>query len=416
MTDSGATRTLRRNRDFVLLQAGQLLSSAGSQATAIAYPLLVLAMSGSPAQAGLVSFAELGASALLGLPAGVAADRLDRRRLMIAADVLRAATIAALAAAVVLGDAPLGAIAAAAFVEGAATALFSVAEPGALRAVVPPAQLADAGGVLAARRATVNVAGPTLGGALFGLGRAVPFVFDAVSYVASSGSLLAMRVRFQDARAGDRPPLRAQLAEGLRFLWRQPFLRTCAAIYGVGNFLIPGIVLILLVQARAEGLSAGATGLLLTLFGVGTLAGSLASPMFRRTLSVRAILLMELWSWLWFWAFVAWPSVYVLTAACVALGIALPVTDSVVVALQVALTPDRLLGRVESVRRTIALALAPLGPLTAGLLLGAVSARATVAVFAAIGLGLALWGTLSPAIRLAPRLDQLAAVAARRRD
>src|SRR6185436_7546669 len=117
----GATRTLRRNRDFVLLQAGQLLSSAGSQATAIAYPLLVLAMSGSPAQAGLVSFAGLGASALLGLPAGVAAD------------VLRAATIAALAAAVVLGDAPLGAIAAAAFVEGAATALFSVAEPGALR-------------------------------------------------------------------------------------------------------------------------------------------------------------------------------------------------------------------------------------------------------------------------------------------
>jgi hypothetical protein len=113
---------------------------------------------------------------------------------------------------------------------------------------------------------------------------------------------------------------------------------------------------------------------------------------------------------------VAWPSVYVLTAACVALGIALPVTDSVVVALQVALTPDRLLGRVESVRRTIALALAPLGPLTAGLLLGAVSARATVAVFAAIGLGLALWGTLSPAIRLAPRLDQLAAVVARRRD
>jgi len=81
MTHSGAMRALRRNRDFVLLQAGQLLSSAGSQATAIAYPLLVLSTSGSPAQAGLVSFAELGASALLGLPAGVAADRFDRRRL-----------------------------------------------------------------------------------------------------------------------------------------------------------------------------------------------------------------------------------------------------------------------------------------------------------------------------------------------
>ena len=68
MTDSGVTRALRRNRDFVLLQAGQLLSSAGSQATAIAYPLLVLSTSGSPARAGLVSFAGLGASALLGSP------------------------------------------------------------------------------------------------------------------------------------------------------------------------------------------------------------------------------------------------------------------------------------------------------------------------------------------------------------
>jgi MFS family permease len=402
---------LRRNRDFVLLQAGQLLSSAGSQATGIAYPLLVLATTGSAAQAGLVSFAGLGASALLGLPAGVAADRLDRRRLMIAADAVRAVTIAALAVAVAFGDAPLGAIVAAAFVEGGAAALFSVAEPGALRAVVPPTRLADAGGIIAARRAAVNVAGPTLGGALFGLGRAVPFAFDTVSYLASSVSLLAMRARFQEARTGARTTVRRQLAEGLGFLWRQPFLRTCAAIYGVGNFLIPGVVLILVVQARDEGLSAGATGLLLTLFGAGTLAGSLASPVFRRHLPVRAILLMELWSWLWFWAFVAWPSVWVLTAACVALGVALPVTDSVVVALQLALTPERLLGRVESARRTIALAIAPLGPLVAGLLLGATSSRATVAVFAGIGLLLALWGTLSPAVRRAPRLEHLAAVA-----
>jgi hypothetical protein len=403
---------LRRNRDFVLLQAGQHQSSAGSQATRVAYPLLVLATSGSSAEAGLVAFAELAASALLGLPAGVAADRADRRRLMILADAVRAVAMAALAVAVALGHAPLGAIVAAAMADGAATALFSVAEPGALRAVVPPARLADAGGAIAARRAAVNVAGPTVGGALFGLGRAVPFAFDAVSFMASIVSLLAMRTRFQEERAAGRTRLGARIAEGLGFLWSRPFLRTCAAIYGVGNFLIPGVVLILIVQAHDERLSAGATGVLLTLFGAGTLAGSLASPAFRRHLPVRAILLMELWSWLWFWAFVAWPSVYVLTAACVALGVALPVTDSVVVGLQIALTPDRLLGRVESARRTIALAIAPLGPLAAGLLLGTVSARTTVAVFAGIGLLLALWGTLSPAIRRAPRLDHLAAAAA----
>jgi hypothetical protein len=72
------------------------------------------------------------------------------------------------------------------------------------------------------------------------------------------------------------------------------------------------------------------------------------------------------------------------------------------------MTPDRLLGRVESVRTTLALMIAPLGPLVAGLLLEAVSARATIAVFAAFGLVLAVWGTLSPAIKAAPSLDELA--------
>jgi hypothetical protein len=74
-----------------------------------------------------------------------------------------------------------------------------------------------------------------------------------------------------------------------------------------------------------------------------------------------------------------------------------------------AMTPDRLLGRVESARMTIAVAAAPLGPLVAGFLLESVSARLTVAFFAVVGLGLALWGTLSPAIRAAPSLGELEA-------
>jgi hypothetical protein len=70
-------------------------------------------------------------------------------------------------------------------------------------------------------------------------------------------------------------------------------------------------------------------------------------------------------------------------------------------------TPDRLLGRAESVRSTISFVIAPLGPLAAGVLLGVASARATIAVFAACGLALAVWGTLSPSIRAAPSLDEL---------
>jgi MFS family permease len=95
---------LRRNRDFLLLQTGTLLSSAGSQMSAVAYPLLVLALTGSPAKAGLVAFARLLAMALFALPAGLAADHWDRRRLMIAAHGVRALVIGGLAALILLDE------------------------------------------------------------------------------------------------------------------------------------------------------------------------------------------------------------------------------------------------------------------------------------------------------------------------
>jgi MFS family permease len=96
----------------------------------------------------------------------------------------------------------------------------------------------------------------------------------------------------------------------------------------------------------------------------------------------------------------------VLTASILPTALAIPSTDSVVHGYRIAMAPDRLLGRVQSVWTTVALVIAPLGPLLAGLLLE-VSARATIAVFAAAGLLLAVWGTLSPAIRAAPSLDEL---------
>jgi hypothetical protein len=398
---------LRRNRDFVLLQLGQLLSTGGSESTTIAYPLLVLALTHSPAQAGLVTFARLAPFALFGLLAGVAADRWNRKRLMIAADGVRALAVGALAMLILSGQAAVWAILVAAFAEGTGSALFNTAQAGALRAVVPARQLPDAVGVQEARRASVRLGGPPLGGALFGLGRSVPFLVDAVSYVCSTLSLLAMRTPFQETREVDSAPLRAKIAEGFRFLWGQPFLRTCAFLYGLGNFLVPGMLLVIVVVGRRQELSGGEIGALLAVFGAGTLAGSLASPLFRRMLSIRAILLLELWTWLGSWVFLVWPSAYVLTAAIVPFGIAAPVTDSVVVGYRVAMTPDRLLGRVESVRSNISLLIAPLGPLAAGLLLSSFSARTTVGVFAAFGLALALWGTLSPSIRSAPSLDEL---------
>jgi MFS family permease len=399
---------LRRNRDFVLLQTAQLLSSGGSQITAISYPLLVLALTGSPAKAGIVGFARLLGSALFALPAGLAADRWNRRRLMIVAHAVRALVIGSLAALILLDEIVFWVIPLVAFVEGMGAATFAAAQAGALRAVVPKPQLPGAVAIVTGREAAISLAAPALGGALFVVSRALPFVVHTISYAFSTFALLTMHTPFQEERERDRSPLRSRLTEGFRFLWDHSFLRTCAFLYGLTNFIGPGVLLAVVVIGKRHGLSGGEVGLLLSAFGACLLLGAFLSPLVRRLLPVRAVLLLELWAWVGCGVFLVWPNVYVLTASILPTALAIPSTDSVVTGYQLAMTPDRLLGRAGSVRSTIALLPAPLGPLTAGFLLDAVSERATIAVFAAFGLVLALWGTLSPAIRSAPSLDELA--------
>jgi hypothetical protein len=398
---------LRRNRDFVLLQIGQLLSSAGTSSTSIAFPLLVLAVTHSPAKAGVVAFARSVPSVLFALPAGLAADRWSRRRLMIAADGVRVLAIGSLAVTILLDRVVFWEVVAVAFVEGSGSAVFFGAQPGALRAVVPARQLPAAAATETGRQAVVRLAGPPLGGALFGLARALPFLVDAVSYAFSTLSLLAMRTPFQEEREPHRASVRTRLAEGFRFVWSQPFLRTSALLFGLTNFIGPGVLFAVVVIGKQQGLSGGEVGALIAVFGACLLLGSLVSPLVRRVLPVRAVLLLELWTWLGCAVFLVWPNVYVLTAGILPTALAIPSTDSVVHGYRIAMTPDRLLGRAESVRSLISLLIAPLGPLAAGVLLSAVSARATIAVFAVAGLVLALWGTLSPTIRAAPSLDEL---------
>ena len=376
---------LRRNRDFGLLQAGQLLSATGTASTTVAYPLLALAVTHSPARAGWVTFARVIPGLLVSLPGGVAADRLNRKKLMIVSDIGRAAAVGSLAVTILLGDLGLWLIPVVAFVEGSFRSLFSSSAAGALRSVVPASQLPAAVAAQQGRSATASLAGPPIGGALFGISRALPFIADAASYVFSVLSLILIRTPFQEARKAGPASLRSQLSEGFRFLWSQPFLRTTTFLYGLTNFIGPGLLLAIVVIGDQQGLPGWQIGALLAAFSACVLAGSMASGIGRRVLHPRTLMLLELWAWLGPVLFLIWPSVYILAASILPVGLAI--------------TPNRLVGRVESVRSNIALALAPFGALTAGLLLNAVTPRITILAFATVALPLALWGTLSPAIR-----------------
>jgi MFS family permease len=391
----------------VLLQAGQLLSSAGSQSTAIVYTFLTLSLTNSPAKAGVVGFARTVPIAVLSILGGATADRADRKRVMILADIARLVAVGGLALAILTGHVSFGAIVVVALVEGAGLAFFSPAASGALRSVVPGSQLGDAAGAEEARRAMVGLAGPPVGGALYGLGRAVPFVLDAISYVFSLASILLMRTPFQEARARETEPLRARVALGLRFVWRQPFLRTTALIFLLLNMVGLGFLFVLSVVGKGQGLSAGEVGLLVAAFGAAMLVGSLVSPVARRHLPPGAILTLELWTWPLSAVYVLWPNVYVLAAAMLPCGFAIPITNAALISYRLAITPDRLVGRVVSVQTAIFVTGAPIGALGAGVLLDTVGSQATVGAFAAAALVLAVWATLSPSIRTVPKFAAL---------
>jgi MFS family permease len=397
---------LRRNRDFLLLQTGQLLSTFGSGISGIAYPLLALSLTGSAAKAGYVGAVEFAPVVLLSAAAGVAADRFDRRRLMIVSDATGAAALAVLAAAVLTDHASFWLILLVAFVDTTAAVVYRAGSSGAFRAVVPQPQLADAASVAMARMSTVRLTAPPAGGALFGLARGLPFLADAISYAFSTASLLLMRARFQGERD---PDARTHFREGLAYFWRLPFLRTTISMIAASNLVAAGAPIAVIILAHRDGLPSAAIGGFVALQGVTLLVGSTVSPLLRRIFPMRAILLSEFWMGLVYASFLVYPSVYVLAVAVSLHAFWFPNTDSAMTAYSYVLIPDRLLGRAMAASNTLRALSAPLGPLVAGLLLSHTSPRLTIAALAAPVVVAAVIGTLSASIRDLPSLDAVPA-------
>ena len=162
----------------------------------------------------------------------------------------------------------------------------------------------------------------------------------------------------------------------------------------------------MLVVARRHGLTGGEIGLLFALFSACILVGSLLGGAARRRLSLRAVVILEAYSGLLAVLFLIEPNVYLLLGALLPQAFVLPITDSYVIAHRLAATPDRLLGRAEAARLTIVRTAAPLGSLTAGVLLSATSARIAVAVLLAVTFGEAVYATTATALRSPPPLDE----------
>jgi predicted MFS family arabinose efflux permease len=397
---------LHRNRDFMVLWTSQVVSTVGTRISGIAYPLLVLAITGSPAQAGIVAFAQTLPFLVLFLPAGALVDRWDRRRVMLACEAGRAIALGSVGLTTLLGTVTVMQLVVVAIVEGSLFVFFDLCEGAALPRIVAAEQLPAAMAQNQARTQGADLVGQPLGGWLFGLGRAFPFAVDALSYLVSFVALLSIRVPLQGLRTSEPRHLRAEIGEGLRTVWRQPFLRTSMVVVAGQNFAWNALTLLLIVRAQNLGASPAAVGGMFAFFGAGALVGAIVAPWVQRRVGIRALLVAI--SWLWAIQFAVLSVVSDVLALGVLAGIgsvAGPIFNVAFGTVFYAVTPDRLLGRVRSVAKAIAWGTIPLGALAAGFLADAFSASAGLGVMTVVLIAVAALATLSRAMRTIPGVD-----------
>jgi MFS family permease len=394
---------LRANRDFRLLWLGSVVSVLGSRASAIAYPLLVLALTGSPADAGLVGFTATIPYLLLQLPAGALVDRWNRKSVMIACDAGRAVAVGSVVGALAFGRISLVQIMAVSFIEGSLYVFHSLAEPAAVRNIVHRRHLPAALSQIEARERGAALLGQPLGGFLFDLGRAVPFLADALSYLASLIALLLVKSKFQGERPAPRSTFVPEIARALVWWWRQPFLRATALLVAGSNLLCQALNLLVIVIAREHGASSTAIGLLLAGFGVGGMLGSLAAPWFQRRLSLKAIVIGANWVWALAlpWVGIA-DNLLALGAVLALMAFVGPLWNVAIDVYRLLITPHDLQGRVGSAISLLAWGAIPMGSLLAGYLLASVGCWTTTIVLSAAMILVALAASFSPAIRRAP--------------
>jgi predicted MFS family arabinose efflux permease len=401
MTPAAPARPLSRNREFGALWVGQTISEFGTSLSAFAYPLLVLALTGSAFQAGLVGTVLASTTFVLRLPAGAWADRLDRRRLMLASDAGRALALVSIPIADLLGGLTVGHILAVAVVEGALGVVFGPAEAAAVRRVVAADQVRDAVARNQIRAQVAGLLGPIAGGALFTLGRAVPFACDALSYALSFVWVRTIRTPLRaDAEDAGRRRLAAEIREGLSCWWRDGFLRAAALwLAGIG-VAFSSIGLVILVLALESGAGAGQLGVMSALTASGGFVGALLAPWLQAR--CRPGVLLVAFGWLAAAVaalIVVFRSPYALGVLGAAAFLLFPAVNAVVFGHLAATVPDRLQGRANAAVRQVTMMLMPVGPVVAGLLIDTGGPVTTAAIYAAALTTLAVTATATKAIR-----------------
>jgi MFS family permease len=396
MAAGGGTQTEPSRRlgvAFWRLWTASSLSNLADGTLKVSLPLVAIRFTDSPTLISGLAFALMVPWLLFALPAGALADRLDRRRAMLGANTVRAAVAAVLALTVLFGLGSIWVLYAAAACLGTAETIYDTSAQSMLPLMLPRDRLSRANGRLFAAELTANeFIGPPLGGFLVAAAAAVAFGTPVALWTVALVGLLLVPGRFRVERER-RATIRADVAEGLRFLWRHRLLRALAVMVGVFNFASNAVFGILVLYAvgpaSAMRLSAPAYGALFATVAAGSLLGSLVAERVERRLGrARSLTLTIFGNALLLGAPAVTANPFLVGAAFLVGGSTNAVWNVITVSLRQRITPDRLLGRLNSAYRLVAWGTRPLGAVAGGVLAQLLGLRAVFAIMAPLALAL----------------------------
>jgi MFS family permease len=402
---------LRDEPQYRLLFTGQVLSVIGDRVTSIVLPFAVLSVGGRVGDVAIVSAAQFLPFAVLALPAGVWADRLDRKKILVASDTVR--FVCQLTAAVLLlsDRAGVGTLAVLAAVYGGADAFFAPAFTGLLPGTVAPVNLQPANALRGLSYSTGSIAGPALAAGLVAAsGPGGAMLFDALTFAVSVGCLIPLRPRVIDAEMHDDAPEAAteHFLASLRAGWREVRSRpwVVAFLGGMASYhviVLPAIFVLGPVLVNDELGGAPDWALITAGFGLGSILGDLLLLRWRPRFALRVAALMLagaslqaafIGSGLGVWAIAGFE---VLAGVCVTGTFTLWETS-----LQEHV-PDQALSRVSSYDYLTSAGLIPVGNLLSGLAVTAIGLHQSLVAMSVIGVMVSLAIVAVPAVRHLPR-------------
>lgn len=398
--------SVRSNRGFLWLWGGQGISIFGEQFTSLAIPVLAVTLLHAVAwQMGVLEASSTAAFLIVGLPAGAWVDRWLKRRVMILADVVRAAVLALIPILWFTHLLEMWQLFIIIAIYGVASVFFDVGYQSFIPLLVKPEQVGPANSTLEATAQVARTGGPAIAGALLAVVTAPALIiFDSISYIVSFVSLSRIRDRELPADPELRQPLHKEIAEGVRFVAKQPLIRAVAGTTATSNFFSTlGLTLYPLFALRTLDIGSFGLGITLSAGAVGGILGALSMPRLARWIGEgRVIVVSAFVSGL---VFVLLPLSALLhgSSAVVLLSIGEFVTSFCVlvynitqVTLRQRLCPPRLLGRMNASIRCLVWGVMPISALVSGWLGGAIGIVPTMWIAFVGGVLAGGWVLFSP--------------------